>query len=205
MITLAMALTKRSVQAGLGAWSSTASLMSNRILASCARDRDVSVAAEGVQDAAQEVDFAGRDGARGRGIGGAQRPLARDDGVAHLFEREARKANGGPACLFDDAQGEFEIGLGAHEAVLRDTLDQPLGVVGGDVALRMGLEHQIIGDGFDVEPGPRCFRDTAGTVQPEHQIGFIRGDDAVLVKHPAEFDDVLVIDGAARNNIVDRQ
>ena len=87
---------------------------------------------------------------------------------------------------------------------LADALDQPLRVLGGEVALRLGLLDQIVGDGLDEAVGPGRILHGTGIVQGENDVGLLGRDAAVVVVVAAQLEDVRVLDAAARLDFRDR-
>jgi hypothetical protein len=169
-----------------------------------ARDGDIAVAAEAVEDAAQQIDVGFRHEPRLELLARAQRTGAVDDGILDLIEGETHQALRRPARLVEHVDQQLQLGLGLHPAVPADAIEQPLGVLGGQVPLGLGLLDQIVGDGLDEAVGPGGILHRAGVVQGEDGLGFLGRDDAVVVVAAAHLEDIGVLDAAARLDFRDR-
>ena len=60
------------------------------------------------------------------------------------------------------------------------------GVFGGEIALRLGLLDQVVGDGLDEAIGPGRILHRAGIVEGEDGVGFLGADAAVVVVAAAQ-------------------
>ena len=181
-----------------------ASSMSNSTSASGLGDGDAAVAAGAVEDAAQQIDVGLRYDRRARASCHRAAGRCRDHGVLDLLEGEAHQALRHPAGLVEDVDQQLELGLAVDPAIPGDALDQPLRVLGGQVALGLGLLDQVVGDGLDEAVGPGRVLHGAGIVQGEDDVGLLGGDAAVIVIVAAQLEDIGVLDAAARLDFRDR-
>ena len=168
------------------------------------RDGDAAVAAGAVEDAAQEIDVGFRHDAGLELLARAQRPGAADHRVLDLLEGEADQALRRPAGLVEHVDQQLELGLAVDLAVPADALDQPLRVLGGQIALGLGLLDQVVGDGLHEAVGPGRILHRAGIVQGEDDVGLLGRDAAVVVIVAAQLEDIGVLDAAARLDFRDR-
>jgi len=106
-----------------------------------------------------------------------------NNGGLDLLQRELDEADRGPARLVENVHEQFELGLAVDATVMRDAVDQPVRVVGGQVALRPLLKDDVVGDGFDEKVGPVGRALTARVIEIEKKLGLFRSDDAVFVKY----------------------
>ena len=111
MTTLVTALTNRSVHAGIGLRIADRVVDVEEHLGLGPRDGNAAVAAEGIKDAADELDLALADRALLPGLSDAQRAVAVDDGALDLLQGEARQADRRPARLVEHVDDEIEIRL----------------------------------------------------------------------------------------------
>ena len=75
---------------------------------------------------------------------------------------------------------------------------------GRQIALRLGLLDQIVGDGLDEAVGPCRVLHRAGIVQGQNGVGFLGRDAAVIVVVAAHLQHVGVLDAAACLDFGDR-
>jgi hypothetical protein len=131
---LAIALTKRSVQAGWIVATGGGLVDVEQHLGFRLGDGDAAVAAGAVEDAAQQIDV-GSDTMPGSSFLPERRgPGAVEHRVPDLLEGEADEALRRPARLVQHVDQQLQLRLGVDPAVLADALDEPLRVLGGEVA-----------------------------------------------------------------------
>ena len=134
----------------------------------------------------------------------AQRPGAADHSVLDLLEGEADQALRRPAGLVEHVDQQLQLGLAVDPAVPADALDQPLRVLGRQIALGLGLLDQVVGDGLDEAVCPGRVLHGTGIVQGEDDVGLLGRDATVVVVVAAQLEDIGVLDAAARLDLRDR-
>jgi hypothetical protein len=196
---LAIPLTNSSGQAG---WLSAAAVLVDvdQHLGFGLGDGEVAAAAEGEEHAPEEIDVTSGDDARLERLARAERTVAIDDGPLDLIEREAHVALRGPARLVEHVEDQGKFGHGFDLAIPGDARDQPTGVLGGDIALGLGLLDDVIGDRLDKAVGPGWILHRAGVVHGQDGLGLLRRDAAVVVEVAAQPQDVGILDAAARHD-----
>ena len=157
-----------------------------------------------VEDAAQQIDVGFRHDARLELLATAQRPGAAEHCGLDLLEGEADQALRHPAGLVEHVDQQLQLRLAVDPAILADALDQPLRVLGGQVARGLGLVDEVVGDGLDEAVGPGRILHGAGIVQGENDVGLLGGDAAIIVVVAAQLEDIGVLDAAARLDFRDR-
>ncbi len=80
-------------------------------------------------------------------------------------------------------------------------LDQPGGIVGDDVAFRLGLIDDVVGDRLDEEVLPGGILDGAGSIELEERLCLLRRDGGVIIESPPELQDIAILDAATRTQL----
>src|SRR5262245_23076527 len=162
------------------------------------------ITAEAVENAAQAIDVRRRDASRAAAFAHPQGSLAADDGVPRLLECKAHQALRHPACRVENVEEQVALGRAADLAVLGDVPPQPGGILGREIACRLGLVDDVIGDGFDEAIGPGRILDGAGVVERQDGLGFFSANTTILVVAAPQLQNVCVLDAPPRLDFRDR-
>jgi hypothetical protein len=150
-----------------------------RKLALLPGDGDVAVAAERVQDPAYEVGFGFLHDAGRQGPVAAESAFAFHHAPLDLLQRKGDQRDRAQLCALQRPDEEFELAGRVDMAGMRDAADQPIGIGIGDVAGRLRLVHDVVGERFHEESRPRRIA-LAGepVVERKQHVGVLRRHDA---------------------------
>lgn len=167
------------------------------------RHRQSALAARPVEDAADQRDLRHGD------VTGIEWTVpgqagAVDDRAADFRQRHGRQAKGHRARGLHDSHQQFEFGLGTDMAVLGEAPDQPLRGLAADIAVRLGLHHDMVGHGLDEEVRPVGDHVAHALLDVEDEIRLGRVDQSVGIVVPAQRAHVLGLDAAGRSDPVQK-
>ena len=134
----------------------------------------------------------------------SQGPRAAEHGVLDLLEGIANEALRRPASLVEHVDEQVELGLAVNPAVSTNALDQPLHILGGEVALGFGLLDKVIGNGLHKALSPGRILHGTGIVQGKNDVGLFGRNATIVAIIAAQLEDVGILDATARLNLRDR-
>lgn len=151
-----------------------------------------------MEDPAQQLDLRLCDEAGSQRAAEHQRPLAVNDGMRHLLQRIDAKLARRRSCLFQHMHQQFELGPAVDHAIARDRADQPVGIVLRDIARRLFLVDDIVGNRLHEEGRPFLAFVLRRCIERKQRLGLAARHDAIAEHFMAQHRHVLRGDAAFR-------